>query len=73
MASLHCGQSSLVDDFKREDVPSCSDRWLRSSPEANSQSSVPGRVDRSMYAAAQHLGISVEETGIVDSMCACAD
>ena len=54
-------------------LPDCADEWFGSSPAAKSHSSVPGRVDRSMYAAAQHFGTAVADSGIVDSICACSD
>ena len=78
VASLHWEQSDVVDEFEvvprcPEDPPDCSVGWFGSSPAAKSHSSVPGRVDRSMYAAAQHSGTVVADSGIVDNMRACSD
>lgn len=78
MASLHWGQSDAVDESEvvptcSEKSSGCSDEWFGSSPAAKSHSSVPGRVDRSMYAAAQHFGTAVVDSGIVDNICACSD
>lgn len=47
--------------------------WFGFSPAAKSHSSVPGRVERSIYAAAQQFGTEVADEEIVDNMCACSD